>query len=307
MNLKSHRIFLLAGALIILATNAIALLGVAYNRTAPPTSELVLSERELPMAADWSVSRENSGMDLRLNVQTPAARSVPGAQGSQEPRLLWGEVPWLSSEKLKSLGFPIAPETGSDAVRRINEKLLPRDVYVVLDFDGPSHQEHVREAQAAAALDEQMSAADPTDRRLAEKAKNSRQLASLAETFVSRLYCVDAGLDLAALRRRYPDVSHYAIALGTVRTTVSEQQGHSRVAGQFSGLRIPEINVPLRYRRVFGAGRVFSYGEALGLRIGGIPGNPAKSPHYTVTLAWGRHLEPWIVGAAVVVPEGLKQ
>jgi hypothetical protein len=47
-------------------TNAVALIGVAHNRSGDPDSVLVLTRRELQMPYRWWRVRENSGIDLRL-------------------------------------------------------------------------------------------------------------------------------------------------------------------------------------------------------------------------------------------------
>ena len=57
---------LIAGAALIVLTNAIALVGVAYNRSGEPDSTLTLTRRELQMSYRWWRDRENSGIALRL-------------------------------------------------------------------------------------------------------------------------------------------------------------------------------------------------------------------------------------------------
>ncbi|MFL6653087.1 MAG: DUF4824 family protein, partial [Sulfurifustaceae bacterium] len=49
----SRKRTLLAGIALIAATNAVALVGVAYNRSGEPSSVLKLTERELALPYSW--------------------------------------------------------------------------------------------------------------------------------------------------------------------------------------------------------------------------------------------------------------
>jgi hypothetical protein len=298
MTLRSHWSFVAAGTLLVVATNAIVLLGVAYNRKQPATSELILTERELATPVGWSLAKENSGMNLQLNVQIPTAKEVNLAGGIDYRGFPWGAVPWLTTEKLKSLGFPISQDEAAEVAKRADEKLLPRDVYVVLELNGASYQDHLQEVAAKTARDEQLANADPNDKTLKERAQYSRRQANRTENLESRLYCVDASLDPAALRGKYPDRYTYAIVRGTIRTSVVERNGKWRVDGQFSGVRIPQINVPLNYRPIFGPSKLRSYSDAVAILIEEPAADQNKVAHYTVTVDWGRRLEPWIASTS---------
>ena len=50
----------------------------------------------------------------------------------------------------------------------------------------------------------------------------------------SRLFIVDAGLDLAALRQRYPERQRYAIVKGRVRPWSAVDEGRTLVGGYIS-------------------------------------------------------------------------
>ena len=54
----------IAGMLLILLTNAVALLGVAYNRSGTPESRLTLSQRELQLP--YGAMTEDSGLTLQI-------------------------------------------------------------------------------------------------------------------------------------------------------------------------------------------------------------------------------------------------
>jgi hypothetical protein len=79
---------------------------------------------------------------------------------------------------------------------------------------------------------------------------------------------------------------------------VIERQGSWRVGARLAGVRIDKINVPLSYRPVFAWFQRLNYRTALTQGITGLIPDQDKSRHYTVTVDWGRHLEPWIASAA---------
>jgi len=287
---KSHRIFVGAGSLLILLVNAVILAGVARNRATPPVSEFTLTEREIAPSPEWGLDSDNSGLDVSLTIRTPGAAESALSSGLDAPVYGWGDAPWLTSDKLKSLGFRISNDK-SEAGKHHDQKLLPKDVYVVLEFNGPGYQTNLRQAGEKATRASEAAAADPADRKLRNDARYSQQLAESVRDQESRLYCVDAGLDPDALRQVYRDPSVYAIVRGTIRPSVVERQGSWRVVGRLSGVRIDKINVPLNYRSVFAGVKRFNYRAGIAEGISG---------HYTVTVDWGRRLEPWIVHAAPV-------
>ncbi|HEX9474427.1 MAG TPA: DUF4824 family protein [Steroidobacteraceae bacterium] len=298
MNLRSNRFLLISGSLLVCVANGIVFLGVLYNRHPPADSTLMLTERELVPSRSWSLSPENSGLDLQIEVRTPATRSgSPGESGEDEGAPPWGGAQWLSPEKLRSLGFPLASTGDMDKDRRRDEKLLARDVYLVLELNGNAYEHELQHAQEQATQDELLASAAPEDRLRVERAKYGRERADAERNKESRLFCIDAGLDPLALRQLYPDRAHYAIVRGTVRPYVYESAGHWRVMGRFADLRIPQLNVSLVHRSIFGASRNRGYADAIALGIAGGRTDREGARHYSVEVAWGRRLEPWILGA----------
>ena len=62
------------GALLLVATNAVALIGAAYNRMDPPEAVLTLTERELGAQSYWMwPESENSGLNVELQIRTERA------------------------------------------------------------------------------------------------------------------------------------------------------------------------------------------------------------------------------------------
>src|SRR5690606_14127393 len=100
-------------------------------------------------------------------------------------------------------------------------------------------------------------------------------------TRASRLFAIDAGTDLHALRQRYPDRSRYAIVGGTVRAwcACGNKQPH-RLRGQINGLHIASLNVPAAWRPALIEEMPRRHdSERLPLRV---------------EVSFGQRLEPWI-------------
>ncbi len=298
MNYRSNRVLLITGSLLVCLANGIVFLGIVYNRHPPAESSLMLTERELVPSRSWTLSPDNTGLDLQLEVRTPSVRTGnPGERVADEAVPGWGGAQWLTPEKLRSLGFPLASTGDMDKDRRRDEKLLARDVYVVLELNGSAYKRELEHAQEQAAQDELLARAAPEDRVLAERAKNGREWVDAEHNKESRLFCIDAGPDPLALRRLYPDRAHFGIVRGTVRPFVYEAAGHWRVVGRFTGLRIPQLNVPLKYRPLFGASSNRGYADSMALRIAGHRIDREGARPYSVEVAWGRRLEPWMASA----------
>ena len=184
---------------------------------------------------------------------------------------------------MKTLGFGSAqPAQGHPGARRETA----RDVFVALELDGPARREALRRVEDA--LEEASTpkpGGAPVDRRavLPELEDLSRALADERRS-ESRLFAVDAGLDLATLRVRYPDRAMVAI----VRARVSPRQQMDGFddGGRIDALDVDEIDVPLQWRPVFD-----------GLSTRRSDASEAR-PRFDATVAVGQRLEPWLVAAA---------
>lgn len=275
MRLPPRRM-LAIGVAIIVATNAIALLGAAWNRQEPPESTLRLSERELLPPSAYE-KRDNSGLALRLRWR------VLGAATEDPYRLRMGygggAPEWLDRAKMQSLGFDVSlPDDDLDD-RRIFRRQLGREVFLVLELDGPAYALS-RERSAAAA--ELLRAKGD-----AQSAKAADNLLERERTVMSRLFVVDAGLDAAVLRAKYADRSRFAIARGLVRPAGVWRQAERRHSGYVSELAIDTVNVPLELRAVFDGAVPEAAADAHSL----------PRVRYEAAMSYGRRLEPWLAAA----------
>ncbi len=282
------RTTLLAGGALILLVNAVALVGVALNRSGEPESRLRLSERELGLPWGWSRGKENSGLALgltwRLNeTHAGGEHFVGGAYGYSG-----GTPEWLDEARMRALGFDIAPTMEVLEGRRRVERQQRREVLLVLELAGPAWHKAVQRARENAARHEAAALANADSKEFADKAKRARELLKAEEESNSRLFAIDAGLDLAALRAKYPDRGRFLILKANVRPRLDSRERKSWVTGYVSELAVPTVNVPHALRP----------GLEPALR------DTARTPvgtgrRFEATLAVGQRLEPWIEAVAV--------
>ena len=265
---------LFIGAGIVAFANVVALGGVAYNRVGAPDSELRLSERELDRV--WT-EKENNGLSLTLRVQYVQDSQ---ADSGATPLNHYSRPYWLNDAKLKEMGFPVPASLPRDTLRGWSRSLR-REALFVLEFDGPTYHRLLDRSRDTARIWDSASAAHPKDAAATGAALRARTTLEHLERGESRLFVVDAGRDAAALRARYPDRGHYAIVWGRYSGWIDEVGKAPRLMGEIRDLDPLEINVPHRFRGAIGASQN--------------PGDLASFRPMTVTVAFGKRREPWIV------------
>jgi hypothetical protein len=272
----SRRHTLIAGVALIVLTNAIALGGVAWNRSGEPDSVLKLTQREAPHPYRYGIERESGGLVLQLDwrvlADDPNLAMYPGAYNS---------VPWLDEAKLAVLGFDVSRSAKQDRRGRHYERLLPREALIVLEFDGPTWPKALELVRKHAARQAADAAALPSKPEFAERAKAAAAALKREETSNSRLFAVDAGLDAAALRAKYPDRSRYAIVTGKVR---AHRDGRGdKLQGYIAEIHNNRVNVPLELMPAIGT--------RSRPRVAAVPDEPG----YQASIAFGKRFEPWLV------------
>jgi len=248
-------------AVVVLVANAVALVGVARNLSGRPEAEVLLTERELPMAP-WS--DESTGTFVRLEWQ----RSLPGSKV---------EWPWFDRAKLESLGFDCA--RWEKEARERYGRMVPRRAYVVLEYDGPAWARwlEAREAEAEGT--------DGEDARVS----------------ASRLVPIDVGLDPGELRRLYPDRSRCLIVPAIVGAGRTEGGlgGKVVLGGQILYVLVSEIHVPKGLGALLAELRAADAAVPAPPRDEARSGPPVlprrhAPPRYEVLLRYGAHHEPWV-------------
>ena len=230
-----------AAAVVVLATNAVVLARVAWNRAGEPTARLELTSRELTLP--WvGRDEEDTGLSLGLTFHAPSPWPEPGAAMD----------PWLDREKLGELGFDVRVDPEAPEAERHYRSPLPRDVWLVLEDEGAAwrrwlarREEEVAEVHRAVERGEQGSQ---------DLAEAERSLA-FDRVEASRLFAIDAGLDRDALRQRYPDPARHAVVPATVRLhriDVEEEPEDEPpyLTGSVDRILVDQVHVPLRHRPV---------------------------------------------------------
>lgn len=269
----SRRHNLAAGLGLILLVNAVVLAGVAWNRRAPADSQLQLSERELSNASVyWSGS--NNGVALRLEYRWP-----------QMPDRDYSGLHQLTAAKMAELGFSVPTELNDDSVRRYRRQ-LDRDALLVLELNGPLFQQALQQAQEQLDKSGADLAALPDNPKLRSAHKEAQDRLDAEQTRSSRLFVIDAGLDLQALRARYPDHQHYAILRGKVSPWGWRADNSWQLGGSVDIPVAQRINLPQQWHALYA----------------NLPERPRPSEEhrpslgkaYSAELQLGRRLEPWL-------------
>jgi hypothetical protein len=266
---------MLIGVAIILAVNAIALGGVAYNRSGKPESVLQLSQRELHEPAAWQRKTDSSGITLHIQWRVPVR--ITDADDKAWQQLSYQryarEPDWLDADKLAALGFDTRPPLPATDDTDNYDREPRREVFLVLELDGPAYRQSLAQAR-------RVTAATKSDQAQAALLREEQQS--------SRLFAVDAGRDADALRAKYPDRAHYAIVRATIRPQWSRDKEVSTLSASIEELSVEAINVPRALQYVFqnAAGEVV------------YPIDDAKRAPFAAVVAFGKRQEPWLIRAS---------
>ena len=274
----SRRRTLMAGIGLIVVVNAMALAGVAYNRSGAPMSLVQLSERELhfPNVYAGRVNRtENSGVALNLQWRVPAEENGPDYEGYGS---YGGSPSWLNQAKLTALGFEgLSAKKLEHGERSGLKKQQTKEVLLVLELDGAAARKALEFAREKAAKEEKLNDANPGNTEFALRSKAAKERLERETQENSRLFAVDAGLDVAELRTQYPDRTHYLIVRGQVRPQFVSHEKVEQLRGVISALSIDQINVPVEFQPIL---------------LRATPNNVRVK--FSATVAFGQRLEPWI-------------
>jgi hypothetical protein len=275
--MKRRALYVALGLLI--AVNAVVLLGVARNRSGVPDAVVTLTERELPLS--WSFRHEeNTGVSLHLNVNSDSE-----------------EQKWFDEAKLAELGFDTRLYRESDRSRVYRE--LPRKAYLVFEYDGEAWQRH-RQRQLEEIEDLAVKVRE--GKLEPEDAENQKKEMLFRLSIASHLFSVDAGSDPGVLRQRYADRSRYLILPARVRMMVDwrchseEEKDEERLCGLVQQILVDELHVPRRLHR-----ELLALPEKSRIHPGYTPFDP-KDParvRYRAQVAVGRRLEPWVKGIEI--------
>lgn len=281
MRLLQSKFTMLIGIGIIVISNAFALVGVSYNRSGEPQSTIMLTERELALPYSYGFAEENSGIALRLNYRTYSESDILSLYNY---KYYGGKPDWLKINKLLELGFDVNDSPDKKETIRRYSKILPREVLLVIEFNGATYQKALKRAEknwkkANGLHENEPENSDHT--KVEERAKSSflRE-----QNSTSRLFIIDAGLEHDALRKKYSDYTRYLIVPGSVRLSIDgSKSGFEQLSAYIDDVTIDRVNVPYDYRHVLEP-----------MVSGNARNKPEDKPRYAAKLVYGKRLEPWI-------------
>jgi len=192
-------------------------------------------------------------------------------------RLTWfdptrspGAASWFDASRLTALGFDCtAPVTSENAMFYRGQ--APRAAYAALEYEGERWRQYVA------------SVPEGPERQAVEAG--------------SHLVLADVGLDPRALRRAHPDRRRVVIVPATVGIEFRQRtNAPPMLVGRVNTAYPLEMSVPKHLRAAFEGLQDpprEPYEPEHAWRGTPLP----VAPRFTVTLKWGRWLEPWLVAA----------
>lgn len=276
------RKFVLAAAILLLLVNLIVLAGVAYNRSGAPLFSIELTERELPVRRAFGVIRENAATAVSIKWNILGQDKDPIRMLSTR-----GLPSWLQEEKLVELGVDVEElERQRDSSQPGTIPML-KEVVLVLEYDGDAYSQALSLAERREVELQRQSSSSPDDAALANRLRILSNYVTNLKQSQSRLYVIDAGLDIQDLRRKYAG-KEYLLIQGEISLWWSE----NAVDGRIFHLSTGQIHIPLPFWRI----------------LADLPGAQGYFPHqttsakprYTVRLNIGKRLEPWVESVTLI-------
>ncbi len=273
---------LISGLAIIVLTNVVALAGVAYNRSGEPDAVVELTERELGLPYNYGFEKENTGLGLRINCRVEDLTN----DYLYNTYNCFGQPAWLNKEKLLELGFDLNDHSDHDPARWAYNKILPRQAFIVLEYNGAAHQRAVSNKQQTLVEAQTLLTNNPDNQEFEKRVKDATDKLHAEQDYNSRLFVIDAGLDKATLRSKYADTERYILMQALIRPTWTTVDKQNEWAGHITDLLIDNINIPLQHRDVF---RPVENNAPY-------RSQNQRQPRYKVRVAFGKRAEPWVIG-----------
>lgn len=259
------------------------LTGVVANKAGVAESSVTLSERELKLP--YRLHKENSGLSLTLQWRS-LNKQDENDHYSYANR---GTPAWFDRKKLEALGYH-RDEIETDLLsldESIKRQPHSKEVFIVLENKGASYDEAVKRAEIIVENQKARLAENVDDKQRANRLERAEKQLNREQVLASRLFTVDAGIELAVLRQKYSDSSRFIIAKGLVEPKYSygNTKKNRAVQGYIRKLNIEKIHIPLQHRQLFD--NILSQNKGQHSEI--------KAARYQVQLAYGRRLEPWVL------------
>lgn len=279
--LSSRKLFML-GFVILVATNILVFTGIILNRSGDPDSIITLTERELQMP--YRFHTENSGLALKLDWR------ALGKYEEDRYYIGWRSPAWLTAVKFKELGFKKGDLISLKEDVNTGGKPVQKEVFIVLENNGDPYTRAVKRAQMVLEKEERSYGFDKDNKTLKKNFERAQTRLKQEQATRSRLFAIDAGIDLNTLKETYGDRTRYIIAKGLVKPRYHYKKKNREVYGYISKLSIENIHVPLKQRKILDTIIARKKAEQKKLKQ-----DKLRPPRYEIELAYGSRLEPWIV------------
>jgi len=264
--------------------------GVAYNRSGEPDAVVELTQRELGTPYQSGFYRENTGLQLHLNCRIASSTSAAyaGYYGCS------GTPAWLDRDKLIQLGFDLDTYEADKDTSWLKDKILAKEAYVVLEYDGQAYQQALANAAKKLADETALRDNNPDKKEFERRAEAANTQWQNEQTVYSRLFVIDTGSDKDTLRSQYPDGHRYIILPAVIRPYWDRSNNKHEWSGTISELQLTHINVPLEQRQAFYASAEPNNIENI-QSLTTMQDSKIRSPQYKARIAFGKRGEPWLM------------
>ena len=275
---------LIAGLVIIVLTNVVALAGVAYNRSGDPDAQVTLSEREVFLSYHYGFERDNKGVRLSLDCRVEAIQ-FDYAYGNQN---CWGNPEWLDKNKLLALGFEAHPYEKLKNYRAY-DKSLPKEVYLVLELNGDSYLRALAGAEAFLTDEQALLTNNPGQEEFIRRVNQAQEKLEAEQRYNSRLFAIDAGIDRNELRNIYGDRDRYMIVKASIKPEWRYENKERIWRGRIVNLLVQSINVPLTHQVALADFKRQRWQRK----------DSRRDRRYEISIAYGKRAEPWMTNVEV--------
>lgn len=292
------------GCGLVLLTNLVILGAAVANRRGGPEAELRLTERELALPS--ARQQDDSALFLRLRLtddMPDAYRDTARWRGYRLPPV---NLAWLDRDKLRELGFRTDVDPADPEAEDHYRHAMTRRGFVVLEYEGPAWDRWIADREAeVAGLASEVEAGT----KGAADLEDAGAVLALDRAFRSRLFPIDAGIDVVALRRRHADSGRHVIVPAIFHPRVLRpDDGPPRLTGVVQGTVVRWIHVPFSLRDAFEEWLPEESWDAYyrRKREEAREGWPSPTrPRFEATLAFGRRMEPWLVDVTPIEEGGV--
>jgi hypothetical protein len=213
-------------------------------------------------------------------------------------RLPRAKHPWLDRAKLRELGFRADIDPSDPAAQEACEREGGRSIFLVLEFEGEAWRRWLADREDRVGELRRKVESGAADRK---ELQDAEALLALDRVMRSRLFPVDAGLDLESLRRRYPDPSRHLVVRGIVSLAVIRPEGGPARLDSILEVLPDKVHVPVGIRPLllpFLARETQEQAFERERKEGEAAWPAPAPPRYRAVLAFGRRLEPWLVSVS---------